>query len=134
MNRDTSRKLFFDAWHKHLKQLPVEPLEAQVIEIILHHPEYHKLLSDPETYQNVDFDETNPFLHLGLHLALHEQVQTNRPNGITVIYKTLCEKYQDRHLVEHKLLECLAQILWDAQHAGSMPEESYYLDCLKKIK
>jgi len=134
MNRDSTRKLFFDAWQKHIERLPVEPLEAQVIEIVLHHPEYQELLLDPETYQHIDFDETNPFLHLSLHLALREQIQTNRPNGIAVIYKTLCEKYQDTHVVEHKMLECLAQILWDAQQSGRMAEESYYLECLRKIK
>lgn len=130
-SREEMRNIFFAAWQKHLEQLPIEPLEAQIIEIILLHPEYHEMLSHPEEYQAADFDETNPFLHLSLHIALREQISTNRPNGITSIYENLCQQSQDPHYAEHKMLECLAQILWDAQTAGKMPDEQHYLEMLK---
>ncbi len=131
--RDELRQVFFEAWRKHQAHLPIEPLEAHIIEIILLHPEYHELLAHPEKYQTENFSETNPFLHLSLHLALREQINTNRPIGITAIYNTLCQKYPDPHHAEHKMLECLGQILWDAQQRGKMPDEQYYLETLKKL-
>ncbi len=132
-DRDDARSVFFEAWRKHQEHLPVEPLEAQIIEIILMHPEYHELLDHPEEYQSADFGETNPFLHLSLHLALREQISTNRPSGIAAVYAELSQQCQDPHLAEHKMAECLAQIIWDAQ-LGKAPDEQYYLEMLRKIK
>lgn len=132
-DRDELRNVFFTAWRKHKEHLPVEPLEAQIIELILSHPEYHEMLTHPETYQAADFAETNPFLHLSLHLAIREQISTNRPAGIVQVYENLCRSYQDYHVVEHKMLECLGQVLWDAQQSGRMPDEQYYLECLRRI-
>lgn len=131
-NRDEMRLVFFNAWRKHLQHLPVEPLEAQLIEIILLHPEYHTLLSDPEN-QHQDYDETNPFLHLSLHLAIREQVGTDRPAGIKKIYQDLCVKQQNILHVEHMMMNCLADILWQAQQSGNMPDEAVYLVQLKNL-
>ena len=132
-SREEMRKVFFEAWRKHKNNLPIEALEAQLIDIILLHPEYHELLKAPDDFQAADFDETNPFLHLSLHLAVREQINTNRPLGIKTVYENLCKKNSDAHVVEHKMLECLGQILWDAQSSGKMPEEDFYLESLKKL-
>lgn len=131
--RDELRKMYFTAWEKHLKKLPVEPLEAQIIAIILQHPEYHAFLENPDKHQAQDFIEGNPFLHLGLHLALREQISTNRPFGIKDIYHDLMQKYADNLLVEHRMMECLERVLWEAQRSGVMPDEGGYLESLQKL-
>jgi hypothetical protein len=131
--RDEMRKIFFESWRKHQEKLPLEPLEAELVKIILAHPEYHNLLADEENTLTQEPDEHNPFLHLSLHLGLHEQLATNRPHGIREIYAQLCKKHHDVHAAEHKIMECLAQILWDAQRTGKMPEEQVYLEKLKKL-
>lgn len=131
--RDECRKVFFESWYKYNNKLLLEPLEAKLIEIILLHPEYHPLLNDPKNIQFNDFVEHNPFLHMSLHLALHEQITTNRPNGIKQIYSTICSKLNDYHSAEHKMIDCLAQLLWDAQQMGRMPDESEYLQNLQKL-
>lgn len=130
-DRDTLRQTFFAAWKKHKSNLPLEPIEAQLIELILLHPEYQTILDNPEQYQAANFSEHNPFLHLSLHLAVREQINTNRPVGIKIIYENLCRKFQDKHVVEHKMLECLGQVLWDAQREGKMADEKIYLEKLK---
>jgi hypothetical protein len=132
-DRDAMRKIFFDAWRKHQEKIPLEPLEAQLIDIILLHPEYQALLDNPEQFQAVNFDETNPFLHLSLHLAIREQIKTNRPLGVTAIHETLCQRWQDTHLVEHNMFECLAQLLWEAQQSGKMADEETYLEKLRML-
>lgn len=133
-NRNQLRHIFFAAWEKHQQQFPLEPLEKQIIEIILLHPEYHTLLSDPERFQDQDFvADANPFLHLSLHLALREQIQTDRPLGIRKIYQTLCKKRRDTLLVEHRMIECLERILWEAQQNKIPPNERNYLAYLTRL-
>lgn len=131
--RNEIRNMFFNAWQKHLKKLPVEPLEAQLIEVMVAHPEYHALLSDPKKLQTENLTISNPFLHMGLHLALREQVSTDRPTGIKVIYQNLCKKYHDSLTAEHKMMERLEKILWEAQNSGKMPDEESYLNDLRGI-
>lgn len=131
-DRMEMRKVFFEAWRKHKENLLLEPIEAQLIDIMLLHPEYHEWLNQSEDYQTADFKEHNPFLHLSLHLALREQLSTNRPEGITEIYAKLCKKFQDQHVAEHKMLACLEEILWEAQTSGKMPEEKVYLEKLRR--
>ena len=131
--RNQMRQVFFTAWQKYLAKKPIEPLEAEVIEIIKLHPEYHALLANPEKYQHSDFDETNPFLHLSLHLALRDQIKTNRPQGIQLIYHTLLGQLKDPLQVEHKMMPCLQQILWEAQKLQTFPSEEAYLASLQSI-
>ncbi len=129
--RDQLRKKFFDAWQKHLNQSPVEPLEAEIIQVVLLHPEYHVILNDLDTYQARDFAEGNPFLHMSLHLAMREQLRTNRPHGIVAVFQRYCQKFQDPHVAEHQMMEVLTQVLWQAQQEGKMPDEQVYLELLR---
>lgn len=132
-NRDTYRQTFFIAWEKHLKKLPIEPIEAQLIEIILLHPEYHVFLEQPASYQAQEFSlEENPFMHMSLHLAILEQIQVDRPKGIKFIYQELIKKIGNNHDVLHQMMGCLAKILLDAQQTGEMSDEKKYLEKLQK--
>jgi hypothetical protein len=131
--RDELRKIFFASWQKHQLQLPVEPLEVQLIEIILLHPELHELLNQPENFLAENFGSANPFLHLSLHLALREQVGTNRPPGIQKIYAKLCRQFNDVHLAEHHMLDCLEEILWIAQKENKNPDEQRYFEMLSRL-
>lgn len=136
-DRGQMRKVYIDAWRKHRQGSPLEPMEMMVVETIAHHPEYHDLLADEEEALNRDFDpetgESNPFLHMGMHLAIREQVQTDRPAGINAIYRQQLSKQQDPHRVEHMMMECLARALWEAQGKGGMPDEQAYLECLRRL-
>lgn len=131
--RDQMRKTFYDAWRKHRENLFVEPLEAMIIEIILLHPEYHHIFDSPEAVPAVEFKETNPFLHISLHLAIREQISTDSPKGIKSIYDNLCKKLHEKHVAEHQMLECLGQVLWEAQQTGKIPDEQVYLEMLLRI-
>jgi hypothetical protein len=117
-NRSEMRTIFFEAWRKYCEQLPLEALEMQIVNIILQHPEYHALLKQRDTYQEQDFDENNPFMHLSLHLAINEQINTNRPHGIQAIFRTFREELDDIHQAEHRLMDCLTDFLWQAHQSG----------------
>ena len=133
LDRDAMRTFFFETWQKHKENRPVTPMEAQLIEIVLLHPEYQAVLEDREKYQTMDFADANPFLHLGLHIAIRDQISTNRPAGIGKIYQQRCQRFGDNHAAEHKMLDCLTKLLWDAQQEGKIADENTFLENLKKI-
>ncbi|WP_151192677.1 DUF1841 family protein [Cysteiniphilum sp. JM-1] len=130
------RKLYFDSWHKYLIKQPLTDLETQITRIIEHHPEYHHYLSNLD---NLDKDfppeigETNPFLHMGLHMGLIEQVVTNRPHGIHQIYQQLCQQQRDEHKVQHMMMDHLAESIWSAQKNHMPPDELNYLEQLQLL-
>jgi len=136
-DRTRTRELFRSVWKKRLADLPLEPLERQIATLIEEHPEYHDLLSRSDAVLDHDFtaeDGTeNPFLHLGLHLALREQVGTDRPRGIRELTRSLLLKHGDGHAVEHRMMPLLAEFLWEAQRAGRAPDEQAYLERLRAL-
>ena len=133
-DRDELRKMYADAWEKHTAQLPLSPLEAQIAQVIAEHPEYHATVSDDlQKDFSVEGAETNPFLHMGLHLGIREQVATNRPAGITAVFDQLANKLGDPHAAEHRMIDCLAETLWEAQRDQRPPDELHYLESLRKL-
>lgn len=135
-NRDQLRQIYFETWRKYQSHLPMEPLEKMVADVILQHPEYHALLETPENSLNKEYPpevgESNPFLHMGMHIGIHEQLTTDRPAGIRVLYQKLLKRHQDVHAVEHLIMECLAEMIWQAQRKKIAPDEASYLACLRK--
>lgn len=133
-NRDDLRRMYADAWHKFTEQLPLTPLEAQIAAVIDEHPEYHAAVAgDLDKDFNVEGAETNPFLHMGLHLGIREQVATNRPAGIRAIFEQLAGRLGGAHDAEHQMIDCLAEALWEAQRAQRQPDELQYLEQLRKL-
>ncbi|MDX1594289.1 MAG: DUF1841 family protein [Gammaproteobacteria bacterium] len=136
-NRDELRNAWITAWHKHRENRPMEPLEVMIADVIASHPEYHALFDDPEETMQQEWTalrgETNPFLHMGLHLALHEQLATDRPPGIREIHRRLTRRKGDRHAAEHAMIECLAEALWLGQRNDQPPDEAAYLERLKAL-
>ena len=137
-NRDELRHTWITAWSKHRENRPLEPLEALIADVVAQHPEYHPLLESPEEEAlgqewTALRGETNPFLHMGLHLALHEQLSTNRPTGIRDVHARLIARHGDRHAAEHAMIECLAEALWFAQRDNQPPDEVAYLERLKAL-
>ena len=135
-SRESLRASWREAWQRHLQKLPLEPLQAQIADVIAAHPEYHAFVTSTQSLQQ-DFTpeggRENPFLHMGLHLALREQISTDRPRGIQAEYQRLCTRLQDAHEVQHRMIEVLATVLWDAQRAGRAPDEQRYLERLRQL-
>jgi hypothetical protein len=135
-SRERLRAAYRDAWRKHCDGLPLQPLEAQIADVMAAHPEYHALLAD-DVSVHLDFDAAggsgNPFLHLGLHLALREQIATDRPAGIAAIHRALAARSGDAHAAEHHMIEALGEVLSEAQRSGLPPAESLYLERLRRL-
>lgn len=136
-DRQSYRQVFMDTWAKSRAGQPLEPLEAQILQILRLHPEYQGLLEDPGT--NLDRDwlpeggESNPFLHLGLHLAVLEQITVDRPAGIRKLHRNLVSATGNVHEADHRIMDCLAEALWRAQNATNRPfDDKAYLKCIKR--
>lgn len=136
-NTNDTRQVFFLSWAHYCNKEPLSPLEAQIVDVIIAHPEYHALLSSPADAASASYSailgETNPFLHMGLHLALREQIQTDRPKGIADIYQRLLLKYQSILDTEHAMMDHLSDCLWLAQKNQTMPNEQSYLAQLNTL-
>ena len=135
--RTRTRQLFRSAWKKKQQNQDLEPLEKQIVSLLDDHPEYHALLSGDDNVLDKDFTaedgHENPFLHLSLHLALREQVGTDRPAGIASITRSLLLKHGDGHTVEHMMIEKLGLYLWEAQRQERAPDEAAYLNSLREL-
>lgn len=134
-DRRELRKMYADAWRKHLAGQPLSPLEAQIAAVIAEHPEYHDAISDDDLDRDYtpEGGRTNPFLHMALHLGIREQVATDRPRGVAGIHRNLRARHGDLHAAEHLMIECLAETLWEAQAANRVPDESLYLERLRRL-
>lgn len=133
-DRDQSRAVFFETWTKYGRGEPLSPLEQLVLGVILEHPEYHGLLGDPDS-RDRDYDAGggNPFLHMGMHIAIREQVGTDRPPGVAGRYRALLKKTCDDHKLQHRMMSCLEEALWQAREQGAAPDEAAYLKCLARL-
>jgi Domain of unknown function (DUF1841) len=135
-SRDEVREFFFTSWNKFKKNLTLTDLEKISLSVIHMHPEYHIILDAPEKIMHQEyfpeFGETNPFLHMSLHLSIYEQISINQPIGIVGIYEKLKNKHQDEHLAQHDILDCLAECIWSAQKNNTSLDANYYVQLLQQ--
>ena len=139
-SRDEVREFFFNAWSHYQAQKPLTDLEKIALSVMHMHPEYHAILSAPEQFKHQEyfpeFGETNPFLHMSLHLSILEQISIDQPIGIADVYAQLKLKHQNEHNVEHKaqhdILECLGESIWQAQRNNAALNAEYYVQLLQQ--
>ena len=133
-DRDQLRLFFKTSWDKRLSGAPLQPLEQLVAQVVEQHPEYHRHMG-PDALQR-DFvpqsGDPNPWLHMGMHIALGEQLGADRPAGIRDLYQRVALRVGDPHAAEHAMMDCLGAALSEAQRAG-LPDEQAYLECLRKL-
>jgi hypothetical protein len=134
--REQLRQSYADAWRRHRARSPLTPLESMIVDVIALHPEYHAVVQDPEAASAFEADAAgaaeNPFLHMGLHLAVREQLSIDRPSGIRELHHSLQSRLGDAHHAEHVLMEALAETLWQAQRDGRAPDERHYLELARR--
>ena len=141
LTRAQLRQTYADAWRKHLARTPLTPLEAMISDVIEAHPEYQAIASDadeaaafePSAANEADNSFLhNPFLHMGLHLAVRDQLSIDRPPGVRELHRLLQARYGDLHQAEHALMEALGETLRQAQQNGLPPDEAYYLTLARR--
>jgi hypothetical protein len=136
-DREQIRRVFLEAWRKAKAGEALEPLEQQIVQVARQHPEYHSVLEAGDAALARDWlpeqGQTNPFLHMGLHLGMLEQVSTDRPAGIRKLYQRTIERCRgDVHEAEHRIMDCLAEAVWKAQRGGGDFDEKALLECIEQ--
>jgi Domain of unknown function (DUF1841) len=136
-SREQLRRVYIEAWRKRREGVPMEPLEMQVADVIALHPEYQAELERPQQTLERDYTpeggRSNPFLHMGLHLAVRDQIATDRPAGIRKAFEQIVARADSAHDAEHLMIECLAEMMWEAQRAGRPPDEMLYLQRVRAL-
>lgn len=133
-SRDQARELFFEAWRKYRAGIPLVGLENLALDVMLEHPEYRAVLEHPDRFREREYfpelGETNPFLHMSLHLALEEQLSIDQPAGVNAKFAALLAREEERHAALHGAIECLADMIWRSQRDGTPPDAASYLECM----
>ena len=134
--RDQAREFLFDLWAKHRAEATLTPLESVALAVILEHPEYQEMLSQRERYLEREWKpeggETNPFLHMMMHLAIEEQASIDQPPGIRAAIEALARRRGSAHGARHDVMDCLAEMIWQAQRNGAPFDNAAYLGCLER--
>lgn len=135
-DRTELRQVFFNAWQKQQQSITLEPMEQIIVNVLKLHPEYHGFFEKSDTNIDKDFSpemgQTNPFLHLSMHIAIHEQLSVNQPAGIADAFNRLIDKTKDAHETEHILMDCLGEMIWKAQRDNAAPDEKVYFQCIQQ--
>lgn len=133
-SREEVRRFFVEAWEKARTGSIVTPLETIALNWIAEHPEYHPMLGSGPAALEADFSpergQTNPFLHLAMHLSITEQLSIDQPRGIRAATEKLARKLDSMHEAQHAVMECLGEMLWKAQRDGTPPDGEAYLLCV----
>ncbi|TRZ91098.1 MAG: DUF1841 family protein [Rhodocyclaceae bacterium] len=134
-SRDQARQFLIGAWARRRNRLPGTAMDTLAADLVELHPEYHALLETEDALSREwtpEQGETNPFLHLSLHLAIEEQLSIDQPPGIRAAFNTLQSRRGDRHDALHAVLECLGEMIWRSQKTGQPPDGDTYLDCVRR--
>lgn len=135
-SRDEARNFLFDSWLKRREKQLLTPLEDLAGQLIEKHPEYYSVFENPEKYRDREYlpeqGEANPFLHLMMHLTIEEQISIDQPPGIRAHFVRLTHKFESEHDAQHRIMECLSEMIWRAQRDRTQPDAEIYFDCLTK--
>ena len=131
------RKLYFDSWHKAKNNQLLSPMETIIVDVISRHPEYHPLFESIESFEAWQHERfqlnSNPFFHMGMHIAIIEQVQIDRPLGVKAVYEKLLKKHGSATIAEHKMMDCLAHCLVASFQDPNVEHKKVYLEALMRL-
>jgi hypothetical protein len=130
------RRFFCETYRKHCQSEILTPMEAIARDWIIQHPEYHTILGDVEAALVADYavegGQSNPFLHLSMHLSIEEQIAIDQPVGIKGAYLSVAHKLGSAHDAHHHIMECLGQMIWTSQRNNLPPDGVAYVECVKR--
>jgi hypothetical protein len=132
-DRKKQREFLANSWQKYTSNKTLEPLEQQLVSVIKIHPEYHNLIGNIDSEYLPEQGGVNPFLHINLHLALRDQLSINQPKGVKEVHQKLIDQYKDPHVVEHLMMECIAEMIYISQKNNTTMDQESFLNCITSL-
>ena len=135
------RQFFCKVYTKWRAGAPMEAIEQIAAQWIELHPEYHTVLADVDTALAAQYPHDgagdaqqmgNPFLHLSMHLSISEQCSIDQPRGIRQAVELLAKRKDDLHAAHHAAMDCLGEMLWEAQRSKRQPDGDAYVACVQR--
>ena len=130
------RRFFCAVYTKSCAGEPMEAIEQLAAGWIAEHPEWHADFADADAAVARHYGDGavggNPFLHLSMHLSISEQCSIDQPRGIRQAVELLTARRGDLHAAHHEVMECLGQMLADAQSSGRPPDGDAYIACVQR--
>ena len=131
------RRFFCTTWARRRQGLPLDPMQALAADWIAEHPELHAELADEQAALAADYSveggRANPFLHLGMHLTIDEQLAIDQPRGIRQAVTLLAARRGSLHDAHHAVMECLGEMIWTSQRSGLPPDGQAYLEAVRRL-
>ena len=135
-SQEEVRRFFCAAHAKARAGQPLDALETLASQWVGEHPEYAGDVADAEAAVARVYDgsngQTNPFLHLSMHLSISEQCSIDQPRGIRQAVELLAVRRNSLHDAHHEAMECLGQMLWESQRTGRPPDGDAYVACVQR--
>ena len=135
-SQDDVRRFFCATYQRQRGGLPLEPMQAAAAGWVDDHPEYHTALADEaaalQARYTVEDGRSNPFLHLSMHLSIHEQLAIDQPTGIRQAVELLAARRGSLHAAHHEVMECLGEMIWASQRSGLPPDGQAYLEAVRR--
>lgn len=133
-SRAELRAAFVQAWQRARAGLPLVGPQVHIADVLRRHPEYQRLVEDPDgAAQEFPPGAENPFLHMGLHIALAEQRAAGAPPELAPALAALARRGGDLHAAEHRVMAELAALLDAAQRAGREPDIEAFRETLRRL-
>jgi hypothetical protein len=130
------RRFFCETFRKMRANEILTPLEAIARDWIVQHPEYESTLEHVDAALAADYSvergESNPFLHISMHLSIAEQISIDQPPGIRAAFLALAQRLGSEHDAHHQMMECLGEMIWTSQRSGLPPDGEAYIDCVRR--
>ena len=130
------RRFFCTVYQKARTGQTLEAIEVIASRWMDEHPEYHAELVDLDAALKAIADNPsgagNTFLHLSMHVSITEQCSIDQPRGIRQSVELLTARRGDLHRAHHEVMECLGQMIWDAQRANRAPDGATYIDAVQR--
>ena len=129
------RRFFCSAYAKQRSGLLLDAMETIAANWITQHSACGSDLADEPAAQSaaqsavytVEDGRTNPFLHLSMHLSIHEQFAIDQPPGIRQAVEPLAARREPLHTAHHEVMECLGEMIWTSQRSGLPPDGQAYI-------
>jgi len=79
------------------------------------------------------YSSNKPLDPLEEQLALKDQLSINQPKGIREVHQKLIKQYEDQHIAEHLMMECIAEMIYLSQKNNTTMNQESYLNCITSL-